>query len=163
MQGMRTTMLFRGLTAVLVCCSILLASVPAGAEQEPWDEVFIWATIMSVECGIAAVGLLSLIGNGIHIHKEERPSWESQFMGYLFGSLSVLAGVGMLFTIDEEKAIPIGFGTASIVYGGAVIGVTIWASTMPEKKEQKLTLSPIVMPDARGRPAVGLGLSLVNW
>jgi uncharacterized membrane protein YkvI len=155
--------LHRNITALLVICSILCVSMPAGAEQEPWDEVFIWATIMMVECGIAAVGSLSLISNGIHIHKEERPSGESQFMGYFFGSLSVLAGVAMLFTIDEEKEIPIGFGTASILYGGAVIGVTIWASTMPEKKEQKLTLSPIIMPDARGQPAVGIGLRLVGW
>ena len=153
----------RRITSVLVLCSICLAYLPARAEEEPWNEVIIFGALVLADSGFAIIGLLSIIINGIHISKDERPSGGSLFMGYLMGSLNILAGIGMLATSKGEHEIAIGFGTASILLGSGVIGVTIWASTKPERPEQKLTLAPMIMPDVRGQPAVGVGLRLVNW
>jgi len=62
-----------------------------------------------------------------------------------------------------DSSIFIGFAVTNYVLGALDLGSTIWAIYQPPREERKVTLSPLIIPDARGRPAVGIGLRLVDW
>jgi hypothetical protein len=96
------------------------------------------------------------------------PSQEHLISGYIFGSLNLAAGAFILgFYLDHYERMDVDWvvivGIGQILIGGSGIGFTIWASSHPEKSEQKLSLAPMIIPDTSGRPAVGIGLSLLNW
>lgn len=126
----------------------------------------------AISVGSAAVlGLPGiLVGIGILSSAIEStcPSQEHLITGYIFGSLNLAAGAFILgFYLDHYERMDVDWvmivGIGQIIIGASGIGFTIWASSHPEKKEQKISIAPMIMPDVRGQSAMGIGLTLVDW
>lgn len=63
----------------------------------------------------------------------------------------------------EDSPFLLGIAITNYVLGALDLGSTIWAIYQPPKEKQKVRLSPLIFPDAHGRPAVGVGLRVVDW
>lgn len=115
---------------------------------------------------VDVMGIVFAGGNLYYALEEERstPGW--RIGGWVAAGLNAAGGIVYLSLMIEN-------GRAGDLYpylcaahfaiAGLDIGFTIWASSQPERKSQKLTMVPMVMPDARGQPAFGVGLRLLEW
>jgi hypothetical protein len=54
-------------------------------------------------------------------------------------------------------------GITHVVVGGANIALSIWGNCMKQESNPGVSISPIIMPDADGNAAFGIGMQLVNW
>ena len=80
--------------------------------------------------------------------------------GYAAGGLNVAAG-GVLLVATEGEPMWMAMGVFQMVLGALDLGLTAWTHSKP-KKERRISLRPLMIPDARGKPAVGLGLLVVR-
>ena len=152
---------------MLVFCMVLEEPARAATMEE---ETAYALPVISVSSA-AILGLPGiLIGIGMLSNAIEGtcPSQEHLITGYIFGSLNLAAGAFILgFYLDHHERMDADWvmivGIGQILIGGSNIGFTIWASSHPEKKEQKISIAPMIMPDVRGRPAMGVGLRLADW
>lgn len=160
----RARVIHRFAGAVVLCC-LLSAPLPAPAGA-PGGEIAIIGTLG----GIAEVYLVIAVPiytftNLYYAVDGERPSQGWISWGYFSGGLCIAGGVAWMFVAEHNDwdGTFVALGAGHLLFGALDIGFTVWASDQPEKPDQKLTLAPIVMPDARGNPAFGIGLRLVDW
>ena len=106
-------------------------------------------------------GLFSATVNAHLVYVNERPNIADE-VGYIFGGVNVLIGI-IRIADGDTSTYNLTFAISHFVIGAADIGLAIWSSQQPGRQEQKLTLTPTIMPDVQGRPAVGVGLRLVGW
>lgn len=145
-----------------MACAILL--IAGTAEASPSDDdieiagpVLGFGTYVSVPVGIFAIA-----GNIVCLVKNEKASTANQVAGYVTGAMMIAIGAGWIYYFGDDDTDFLLFGVGHMILGAADIGITIWATIQPKKK-QKLSLAPIIMPDTRGHPVVGIGLRLANW
>ena len=158
---MGTALKISRFVAVLTVCSLFLAPSKSKADDTPVVHPYVIA--LYGEFVIIPVGIISGIGNLYYVTQGEQAPTGWEAAGIASGVVNIFVGVFWLASDFEKDSFPFGIGITNIVLGTLDIGFTIWASLQPEKKEQKLTLAPMIMPDARGRPAFGVGLRLVDW
>lgn len=89
--------------------------------------------------------------------------WETG--GWISGTLSMVVGVISLMEIIDsvDKDVLLTFGLVSTIGGALTIGATIWASKLSSNEENKLSISPMVIPDSQGKLAMGMGVRFVGW
>jgi hypothetical protein len=100
------------------------------------------------------------------IAEGERPSSGVMVASWVNVGVNVLFGLITFYGLAKDRydtPVYLGIGITSLAWGGINCGLTLWASAQPERKEQKLTLTPMIMPDSRGNAALGVGLRLVDW
>jgi len=114
---------------------------------------------------IIPAGIVSGIGNLYYVSESEKPSTSWLAAGFASGIVNIFSGtVWMMGALDaEDDSLFLGLAITNFALGAMDLGFTIWAIHQPTKETRKVTLTPLIMPDARGRPAVGVGLRLVNW
>lgn len=164
---MGITMMSRRWVGVAVICFVFATGSTAKADNvfmEPYveDLVAIMIVFGITEGIVVGTGLLTSFVSAHYGSKEKQPPMGWLIGGYAAGGANVALGI-FLIAINEGNTQGVALGITQIVFGGLDIGLTVWAHSQPEEKEQKLTLTPMIMPDARGRPALGVGLRLVDW
>lgn len=144
---------------------LLLASYPALAGS-PGAEVAVVSTVGGIlELYVIIAVPIYTFTNLSYALDGERPPRSWITFGLIGGGLCVAGGVAWMFIAENNNWNDtfVAIGAGHFVLGALDIGITIWASSQPEKPDQKLTLTPIVMPDARGNATFGVGLRLVDW
>lgn len=114
---------------------------------------------------LAIGGTVTAVGNLAYIVDQERPTDGWRIANGTFGVLNGIAGIVYLSAHNswpnEEDAIYIGLGHLAFCALG--VGIGLWGASLPEDSSASLTLAPMIMPDARGNAAFGVGLRLVDW
>jgi hypothetical protein len=160
------------LVAAVLVCATLLVCLPARAGDPTLAggfDISPGAAVLLVVMGLCEAYLLVggttvAIGNWVYASRGEQstPGWGVQ--GYLLGGLNLAIGALILCSgIDDSNNTQIALGSVQIGIGALDLGFTIWSSSHPKNPARRLSLSPIVMPDAKGNLAVGVNLQLVTW
>jgi hypothetical protein len=115
-------------------------------------------------------GIVCAIANHVEIDADERPHYAWRFGGYTSGGINVVLGIFYVVGSNLAPGTPaksseswFWAGISHIVVGGASIGLAAWGGFIPEKKSPGLSVAPIVLQDSQGKPALGIGLQLVDW
>lgn len=154
------------LIAVVICSLFLLAN-NVKADAQPSGEI--WIGILA-GVGLEITSIVFAVGNLKYALDGEKPSSGWRTGAYIVGGFNMGVGIlGLIYIGSHENEfggdfwwlITAGIGITAI--GAMDIGFAIWSNSQPERHENRLTLSPMIMPDIRGRPAVGVGLRLVDW
>ena len=129
------------------------------------DEGFSGMPALLLLCDFAIIpaGITSDIGNLYFIAKGEQASTGWKVLGYISSAANITAGALWLLSPAAEDELGLGLGITNLALGVSNLVFTVWTSNLPERQERKLTLAPMIMPDTRGRLAVGVGLWLVDW
>lgn len=142
--------------------AILLIAGSAGASPSN-DDIEIAGPILGFGTYVSVpVGLFAIAGNIVCLVKNEKASTANQVAGYVTGAMMIATGAGWIYYFGDDDTDFLLFGVGHMILGAADIGITIWATVQKEKKS-KLSLAPIIISDTRGRPAVGIGMRLVDW
>jgi hypothetical protein len=145
----------------------LLCSRPTQADD------FEFNTGFKVAVAFAFIGELSLditslafaLGNVGYSAADIRPSSTYIIGGYVCGGLNMAEGIVVLalFSRGGRNDFAVGFGIAHLVLGALNIGTSYWGSTKPDYSKPQVSLSPMILVDRDGSPAVGVGLQVMNW
>jgi hypothetical protein len=134
-----------------------------GATESGGDGTFTFIFVGEVVSWITS---LTFAAENLHsVVKDEQGSGFWRYGGLVAGGLNIVGGCLWLAAgkgYGKEDA-TLWLAITHFTFGALDISFALWAQSQPERPKQKLTLAPMIMPDIRGRPAVGAGLSLVNW
>lgn len=154
----------------LILALLLLGAPPLKAtEENSWDlDIDIGPGLKTAialgfiaELTLDVSSLVFAVGN----MRDERPSSTWINGGYICGGLNIFEGVVVLAISGsfEDKDVAYGFGIIHLAMGALNIGLSYWSSTKPEEGSPRISLSPMVLVDRDGSPAVGVGLQVMNW
>jgi hypothetical protein len=145
----------KGLICVLVICSMCLASAQAKAMAPPGG---LFIAVIAIEIG----AVVCTIGNLAYAIKGKRPGWTWLAGGYITAVLNIAVGLFICSeaSSDDPEVMAIGLGFTA--FGALDLGFTIWANTQP-RRSYRVSIAPMVIPDARGNAALGVGLQVVGW
>lgn len=152
---------------LLAVCIALILPRTSFAEIHKLDPAR--STLLATGLLVDIPSLTFSVGNLIYAVEGERPSSVWIRGGYICGALSVLSGIGMLSLYaanpsgDQFDNVMIGVGIGQLAIGIIGIGFTIWATSRPDRRPYRITFAPMVMPDARGNAAPGVGLRVAGW
>ena len=106
----------------------------------------------------------SSIVNGVAAGKGKRPSTGWLWLGYTSSIINIIGGAAFVVVgLGGRDYAVAGLGTAALALGGAGLGLTIWGHGKPTNPGPKLTLRPMVGPDARGGIIAGAALELAGF
>jgi hypothetical protein len=145
--------------AAVIVCYLLISPSTASADGFGEMTYFVWIPLSVFE----ATSVTFAAGNMYYVIEEEKPSVVWRVGGYVCGATNLALGFFFLSQKGFSDDFYLGLAIGQFVMGATNIGLTLWSSEQPEKKEKKITVSPVIIPDVRGQPAVGVGLSLVDW
>ena len=152
--------------AVVVCSLFLLAN---NVKADPQPSGTTWIGIIA-GIGLEITSIVFAVGNLRYALDREKPSSGWRTGAYIVGGFNMGVGIlGLIYVGSNDSEfggdywwlIAACIGITAV--GAMDIGFAIWSNSQPERPQQELTLSPMIMPDIRGRPAVGVGLRLVDW
>jgi hypothetical protein len=116
------------------------------------------------ELALDVTSLVFAVGNLAYASDNKRPSNTWINGGYVCGGLNIVEGIVVLGVGGgEEDGFAWGFGIAHLAMGALNIALSYWSSTKPKDDGPRLSLSPMILVDRDGSPAVGVGLQVMNW
>ncbi len=157
---------------LLMMTIICLFQAPSQARADVVDEseeLYKYVTV--VEFGVGFATLPFVLVNIDRAIAGKRPSAIWRWGGWITGAIYLGGGIAW-FMLDERANCGNTCwvaGIAHFAYAALDIGITTWASCNPKEGEQaqnrpsSVTVGPLVMPDAEGNPAIGVGLRVVDW
>ena len=159
---------------ILILVLLFLSAPPLKASEEgEWDFkielddgfVAVMSALFIAELALDATSLVFAIGNMAYASSDKRPSSTWINGGYVCGGLNIVEGIVVLAigAPQQENEFSLGFGIAHLVFGVASISLALWSSSKPKSDEPLISVSPIVLADRDGTPAIGVGLQVMNW
>jgi hypothetical protein len=154
----------------VVAITFLIAQAPAKADDA--------AGGFEIPPEAAALGLLLLLGEGyllvggtvvgmgnlVYASDGERATSGWRYQGYILGSLNVVIGGIMIGAAIKNHDQDLGIlGAVQAGVGMADLGFTIWSQVQEDGSRRSVSVSPLVIPDREGAPAMGVGVQLVGW
>lgn len=155
---------------------ILIMIVPVVTSADTQTQNFIdsmgeEAEIAFIASSVAfgTAGMAFAVANHIQIDSDEKPSTFWLAGGYVAGGLNValgafyVVGASLLTRNAPDSESWLWAGISHLVVGGTGIGLAIWGGSMPDENATSVSIAPMIIPDAEGNAAIGVGLRLVDW
>ncbi len=157
------------ITQILIAFFILQISQASADVVDGSEELYKYVTV--VEIGVGLTTLPFVVVNIDRALSGSKPSAVWRWGGWITGVIYIGGGIAW-FMLDQSANCGNTCwvaGTAHLAYAALDIVFTVLAGCNPEKGEQapnrprSVTVGPVFMPDARGKPAIGVGLRMLNW
>jgi hypothetical protein len=154
------------LMVVALACGLLSVSAPARADITlgggDWSGLGgLFAIGIAGEVMVSVGGLVTGIPNGVIAARGHKPHWGWQLAGGVFCALNFIAG-GIMIGAFRDIPPLLGLGIANIGIGAMDLGFVIWGATR-EENPRRVSLSPLVMPDAKGQLSYGATVRVSGW
>jgi len=140
---------------------------------ENWGTTLVAVVGLITAASVSGVGgIVSAVGMGTALEKDERPSKGWLTTGYIFGALNILGSAAfMTATLAsgvDNPGLVLGIGMPFMAIGGLDLGLAIWGTKKPKKNPtafqiNKALITPFVAFDHQDKPAYGIGLRLVTY
>jgi len=156
------------LLVVLFLTQIFL--FPMSAKSDSFGEWagshFINGCGLIVSAAAGGVGLTSIGANLNYLHKIKKQHLAWRIIGYSASGANIFASI--LWNHIHNKGDDYNSRSKTLVPAHAVIaifdlGLTVWASRIPGKVEQKLSFQPTLMTDSNHQPIVGMTICLLQF
>jgi len=159
----------KSLFLTLILAALILFPIPAKSSGDSriaeGAERVLFGVIISVP--VMGGGLTSIISYSVYISKSKKSASFWKNFGYLFGGLNIGAlcywqAAADEYYISNESWFRFYF-PAHAAISVLDLGFTIWASKLPGKSNQTLSIQPKIMYDSNHQPVVGMSIQVLRW
>jgi hypothetical protein len=133
----------------------MFPDIPAGA-----------TALIILDLTLDVGGVVFAIGTASYTFDCERAPAGWEIGSFIIGVphlIEGLVGMAVFAGSDGDGEFLLAFGLCNLALAAADIGFAIWSTQLPKRGERRFSVSPMIIPDSQGRPAVGVSLQVINW
>jgi len=147
-----------GRVSILLCASLIVCTAAAPARAHGGDEDIGPALGTLVLVGLP-LALGATFANAVNLQaaaRHQRQGNGGVYAGLIVGFL--LVGTGLVISAQAPEV-----GLLPASYGALTCGIAGLAARIPIAKRTVVTVGPVMLQDAHGHVAPGLGLAALGW